>query len=186
MAVSPEQISCIYNLDDAGGLKADEIDLLEHLPIRARLVAPILVEGRVLGLIVGHVSSQERQWEQSEVDKFATVADRIGLVLQRQESIARRADRERNKNLLSDITLQLRQSFIVDEIIATALTSIRAAVELDRAYLCDPQRVAYPPRSPPKRSPIGTRSILGRSIEDYLYATSVDPDSERGSDRPDR
>jgi methyl-accepting chemotaxis protein PixJ len=173
----PEQISCIYNLDNAGGLKADEIDLLEHLPIRARLVAPILVEGHVLGLIVGHVSSQERQWAQSEVDKFTTVADRIGLVLQRQESLARRADRERNKNLLSDLTLQLRQSFSVDEIIATALTSIRAAVELDRAIFVRIEG-SLPATISVEAIGTGTHSILGRSLEDTHLL--VDPGSEWG------
>ncbi|WP_373542372.1 GAF domain-containing protein [Chamaesiphon sp.] len=160
----PEQVSCIYNLDAAGGLQANEIDLLEHLPIRARLVAPILVEDRLLGLIVGHVSSEDRQWTQLEIDKFTTIAERIGLVLQRREAIAHRADRERNQHLLSDITLQLRQSFDRDEIIATALTNIRLAFALDRAIFVtlngsEPATISAEALAP------DARSIWGGAIE---------------------
>ena len=128
-----EQISCIYSLDDAGGLKADEIALLESLHVKAQLVVPILFEGQLLGLAIGHMCSSAREWEMSEIDKFATVADRIGLVLNRRKSIEQRASNIYYKNLLSDITLKLRQSLNRDEIITTALTNIRQAFELDRA-----------------------------------------------------
>ncbi len=175
----PEQISCIYNLDEAGGLKADEIDLLEHLPIRARLVAPILVESKVLGVLVGHVSNEDRQWAEPEIDKFATVADRIGLVLQRQQSIAQRADRERNKHLLSEIVLQLRQSFDRAEIIKIALSGIRAAFELDRAIFVTLNDKFQTTISAEALAP-GNSSILGRFIEDTCLQTTHGAGYDKG------
>jgi methyl-accepting chemotaxis protein PixJ len=130
---APAQISCIYTLDEAGGLKADDITLLESLQVRARLVAPILVEGQLLGLVVGHMCSADRQWTQIEIDKFTTVADRIGLVLARREAIEQRTAQIERKNLLWEITLQLRQSLDRDVIITTGLANIQQALELDRA-----------------------------------------------------
>ncbi len=162
-----DQISCIYNLDEAGGLKAEEIELLEQLQIRARLVAPILVEGQILGLVIGQVCSNDRRWTLDEINKFTTVADRIGLVLERRKSIECKAARVKYQNLLLEITQQLRQSLDRDTIIATALTNLRAAGELDRAVfvtLSDnlPAQVAAESVTP------GSLSILGAAIHPSL------------------
>ncbi len=127
------QISNIYNLDDSGGLPAEDITLLENFQIRARLVTPILVEGQMLGLAIGQMCVDDRIWSQSELDKFGTVADQMGLVLDRVKSINQRANQLHFKNLLSDLTLQLRQSLDRDQMITTAITKIQQALGLDRA-----------------------------------------------------
>ena len=175
----PKQISCIYNLDNAGGLKADEIALLENIHIRARLVAPIIVEGRVLGLVIGHICTEDRQWAQLEIDKFAVVADRIGLVLDRQHALEQRATQLQNQNILSDITLKLRQSIDRTEIIATALTNIRTAFGLDRAVFMNigdnwQTTIAAESVAP------GTLSILGTVIEDTCLQTTQGAGYDRG------
>jgi methyl-accepting chemotaxis protein PixJ len=127
------QIPNIYNLDDSGGLPAEDIALLENFHIRARLVTPILVEGKMLGLAIGQMCVEDRIWSQSELDKFSTVAEQIGLVLDRVKLIDQRATQLHFKNLLSDLTLQLRQSLDRDQIITTAITKIQQALGLDRA-----------------------------------------------------
>jgi methyl-accepting chemotaxis protein PixJ len=132
-ATSPDLISNIYNLSESGGLRSNEIEILEDSHIRARLVQPILLEGKQLGWLFGHMCSSEREWRQIEVDKFTTIANRIGLVIARRNSIEQRASKLHYKNLLSEITLKLRQSVDRDAIITTALTSIQQMFELDRA-----------------------------------------------------
>jgi methyl-accepting chemotaxis protein PixJ len=170
---APAQISSIYSLDNSGGLQADDIMVLENLQIRARSIAPILVEGQLLGAVIGHMCHEERQWEQAEIDKFATVADRIGLVLSRQQSIEQQAAQVHYRNLLSDITLQLRQSLDRDEIIATALTAIRTTLELDRVVFANisnlaPQTIVAESIAP------GNLSILGTVIDDsFLSAEPI-------------
>jgi methyl-accepting chemotaxis protein PixJ len=164
---APEQISCIYNLDETGGLKAEDITLLENFQIRARLVTPILFESRLLGLVVGHMCKEDRQWTELEVGKFATVADKIGLVLDRRKSIEQRAAKTHYNNLLSDITLKLRQSLDRDEIIATALTNIQQAFELDRAVFITIDDRSQATVAAESLSP-GTKSIIGEVVNDYL------------------
>ncbi|WP_373547498.1 GAF domain-containing protein [Chamaesiphon sp.] len=175
----PEQISCIYSLDNTGGLKADEIALLENIQIRARLVAPIIVEGRVLGLVIGHICTEDRQWAQLDIDKFAVVADRIGLVLDRQQAIEQRATQLQNQNILSDITLKLRQSVDRAEIIATALTNIRTALGLDRAVFMNIgdnwQTTIAAESVAPK-----TLAILGTVIEDTCLQTTQGAGYDKG------
>jgi methyl-accepting chemotaxis protein PixJ len=166
---STEQISSIYNLDDSGGLKAEDITLLEDSHIRARLVAPILVEGERLGLLFGHMCTEERDWKRSEVDKFATVADRIGLVIDRHKWIEQRAAKTFYQSLITDITLELRDSLDREEIIITALTMMRRAFELDRVVFINCEDLAHR-KIVAESCASGIRSILGQAVDPDLVA----------------
>ncbi len=161
------QISSIYNLDDSGGLKAEDITLLEDSHIRARLVAPILVEGERVGLLFGHMCTEERDWKRSEVDKFATVADRIGLVIDRHKWIEQRAAKTHYESLISEITLRLRASLDRAEIIATALTMMRQAFELDRTVFLSFNDNSHTTVAAESLAP-GILSLLGRTVDDAL------------------
>jgi methyl-accepting chemotaxis protein PixJ len=127
------QISNIYSILPDGGLTADEIGVMQSLQIQASLVAPILYEGRLLGLAIGQMCESARVWQQPEVDKFTTFASQLGSAIDRERSLAQQEIAERQQQLLSQIGLQLRQSLDRDEIIDTALTSIRKGLGLDRA-----------------------------------------------------
>ncbi|MDJ0716302.1 MAG: methyl-accepting chemotaxis protein [Prochloraceae cyanobacterium] len=56
---------------------------LEPFSVKANIVAPILVDGELLGLLIGHQCSSTRNWEQTEVDFFSQIATQIGLALER-------------------------------------------------------------------------------------------------------
>jgi methyl-accepting chemotaxis protein PixJ len=126
------QISSLYNILPNGGLRADEIAVMKKLQIEASLVAPILFEGRLVGLSIGQMCEATREWQQPEIDKFTTVANQLGLALNRGKSIAQKEVNDRHKSLLAKITLQLRQSLDRDEILDTALNSIRQDLGFDR------------------------------------------------------
>jgi methyl-accepting chemotaxis protein PixJ len=127
------QISNIYSILPDGGLTADEIGVLQSLQIQASLVAPILYENRLLGLAIGQMCESARTWRQSEVDKFTIFASQLGAAIDRSRSLAQQEIADRQQHLLSQITLQLRQSLDRDAIIDTALSSIRQGLGLDRA-----------------------------------------------------
>lgn len=173
--LAPEQISGIYSLDAAGGLQAEDITLLEDLQIRARLTVPIVLEGTLVGLTIGHMSTEEREWMPAEVNKFTAVAEQVGLVLARRKSIAQRATQLYHQHLLSELTLQLRQSLVGgasptenrDEIIQTALTNIRQTFELDRTVFLTFSDDAPTIVSAESLAP-GSLSILGEVIHDSL------------------
>jgi methyl-accepting chemotaxis protein PixJ len=127
-----EHLSGIYDIDRTGGLMAEDIELLENLQVRVRLVAPILFEGQLLGLLIGQMCETLREWKEVELDKFAIVADQIGLVFNRHKAIEQKEIAERHRHLLSEITFQLRQSLDRAEIIDLALAAIREGLGLDR------------------------------------------------------
>ncbi len=176
---APEKVACIYHLDDLGGLSAAEIDLLERLQIHARAVAPIVVEGRLLGLAIGQMCGESREWQQPEIDKFATVAQRMGLVLDRALEIERRAAKTYRQNLLAEITLKLRQSLDRDEIISTVLTDIRSAFELDRAiFLTFDEN--WQTQIAAESVIAANLSILGKQIDDTCLAKTQGAGYDRG------
>ena len=173
-----DQISDIYNLDDTGGLKGDDITLLENFQIRARLVTPIFAEGQLLGLVVGHMCKEHRQWSQSIVDKFTAVASKIGLVLERSRLIEQRATKIYHDNLLSEIVQKLRQSLDRDEIITTALTSIRTAFEIDRVVFLDFNNDGKMTAIAESLAP-GNLSILGDVVDQALFLTTETANFDR-------
>jgi methyl-accepting chemotaxis protein PixJ len=204
----PEDMANIYDLDDAGGLRAAEIGILEDLQIRARLVAPISIEGQLVGSIVGHACSddspsllsetlrerdiprteqlslgklreRQRQWTQVEIDKFATIAEQISLVLARQKSIAQRTIQMYRKNLLSEITLQLRQSLDRDTIITTGLDRIRQAFDLDRAVFLT-LNDSWETTIAAEALAVGKPSILGMTIDDTCLKKTQGAGYEQG------
>ncbi len=131
--LAKHQESSMYSILPDGGLTADQIGVLQSLQIQASLVAPIVYEGKSIGLAIGQMCEFAREWQQGEVDKFTTCASQLGLALERDRSLAQQEIIDRQQQLLLQITLQLRQSLDRDEIINTALSSIRQGLGLDRA-----------------------------------------------------
>jgi methyl-accepting chemotaxis protein PixJ len=173
------QICGIHDIDRAGGLTAEEIALLERIQVRARAIVPIVVEGQLLGWVVGQMAHSARKWELLELDKFAAVADQVGLALDRHQVLLARQANIYRQNLLAEITMQLRQSVDRTEIIEIALANIRRTFGLDRAVvlsLNDNWEGTIVAESVAE----GTRSILGEVIEDTCLKQTQGAGYDRG------
>ncbi len=71
----------IYN----AGLTECHLAQLEPFKVRASLVAPILANNTLHGLLITHQCSRTRFWEESEMTFFKEVAAQMGLALDRSE-----------------------------------------------------------------------------------------------------
>ncbi|MDM9380012.1 GAF domain-containing protein [Chlorogloeopsis sp. ULAP01] len=54
---------------------------LEAFAVKANLVAPILKDEQLFGLLIAHQCSRARAWQQSEIDLFAQIAMQVGFAL---------------------------------------------------------------------------------------------------------
>ncbi len=162
---APRQISNIYDIDLTGGLTADSITLLEDLPLRASIVAPIVVEGQWFGLTIGHMAAESREWQESEVDKFAVVASQIGLALHQSKLVTERDNNARRSQILSNFTLQLRQSLRREDILNTAVELVRETMNLDRSIVFELD-ASFKGKVVAESVGSGTSSILAQQIED--------------------
>ncbi len=63
------------------GLTECHIKTLEKFEVKANLVAPILKDQQLLGLLIAHHCSEPRNWQESEINLFTQLAAQIGFAL---------------------------------------------------------------------------------------------------------
>ncbi|MGK7872473.1 MAG: methyl-accepting chemotaxis protein [Xenococcaceae cyanobacterium] len=125
----------IYN----AGLTKCHLQQLEPFAVKANLVAPILVEGELLGLLIAHQCSAPRNWERGEIDFFAQLATQVGLALERvnlleEQRSAKEQLQKRAMELLMEVNpvsqgnLTIRARVTNDEI-GTIADSYNATIE---------------------------------------------------------
>lgn len=114
------------------GLTECHLQQLEPFAVRANLVAPILVNRTLMGLLICHQCSGVRNWEKAETELFSQLATQVGLSLERVKLLdlqlnAEKIQRE-GKELLQRRALELLMQ--VDPVSQGDLT-IRASVTED-------------------------------------------------------
>ncbi|MDY7021316.1 MAG: GAF domain-containing protein, partial [Cyanobacteriota bacterium] len=129
------RVAAINNIYEVG---LDECYLaqLERFAVKANLVAPILVNQKLMGLLIAHQCSEPRAWTELEIDLIRKVAVQSGYcldqayLLQEQQASARRA------KYLNDITIQFRKNTNnPEEIFDSIVEDARMALRADRVII---------------------------------------------------
>ena len=102
----------IYN----AGLTPCHLGQLEPFKVRANLVAPIVVEDRLLGLLVVHECTGPRNWSEQTVNFVQRVATQLGYALEQAEANQQRIEALNQAKALSEERLQ-RQERIEGELL---------------------------------------------------------------------
>jgi methyl-accepting chemotaxis protein len=172
------RVQALSNIYEAG-LDPCYMGQLEPFQVKANIVAPILVEEQLLGLLVAHQCAAPRDWQETEINFFRQIAIQLGFaldqanLLQRQQTVAHYAQQ------LNEITFRMRESLNQSQIFNTVVKGTREALEVDRViiYLFDENwqgRIAvesvargYPP-------------ALGANIADPCFAEGYIEKYRRG------
>ncbi|MEM7555641.1 MAG: GAF domain-containing protein, partial [Cyanobacteria bacterium P01_A01_bin.84] len=83
------------------------VEELEKLEVKANLVAPIINQGRLLGILVAHQCSQPRHWQEHEIKWFSQIAMQVGFALENAKVLAETVD----LRLQADTEIQWIQHF---------------------------------------------------------------------------
>lgn len=75
------RVQATANIRQAG-LTDCHIRQLEAFQVKANLVAPILVKGRLLGLLIAHQCSGPRQWQEADIGFMRQLAVQFGFALE--------------------------------------------------------------------------------------------------------
>lgn len=59
--------------------------MLEKFAVKANLVAPILIAGQLVGLMIAHHCDSPRNWQQTEIDLFRQIATQVGYALEQAQ-----------------------------------------------------------------------------------------------------
>ncbi|OKH21578.1 chemotaxis protein [Hydrococcus rivularis NIES-593] len=117
------------------GLTECHLKQLEPFAVKANLVAPILKDGRLFGLLIAHQCSAPRNWQQSEIDFFTQIAMQVGFALD-QARLLQRMDAEAVRTeLLAYLSRRIRESLNEESILNTTVEEIRKAIRADRAVV---------------------------------------------------
>ncbi|MDJ0686890.1 MAG: GAF domain-containing protein [Xenococcaceae cyanobacterium MO_188.B32] len=114
---------------------------LEKFEVKANLVAPILEDNKLLGLLIAHQCSASRYWQDWEVKLFTQVAQQISFALGRVRLVEKLEAESRQNKLIADISRKIRSSLVEENVLNTAVTEVRKVLECDRVmvYNFDPQ-----------------------------------------------
>ncbi|MBL1210033.1 GAF domain-containing protein [Geminocystis sp. GBBB08] len=114
------------------GLTPCHIKQLEPFGVRANLVAPILVNRKLIGLLICHQCSGVRNWDGNDIELFSQLATQVGLSIERVKLLELQLNAEKiqreGKELLQRRALELLMQ--VDPVSQGDLT-IRASVTED-------------------------------------------------------
>jgi twitching motility protein PilJ len=71
------------------GLTACHLKQLQPFQVKANLVAPIVAEERLIGLLITHQCSHTRQWEERDISFFKQVAIQLGFAIEQARLFAK-------------------------------------------------------------------------------------------------
>ena len=118
------------------------IEQLETLQVKANLVAPILSQGELLGLLVAHQCSQPRHWQEHEIKWFSQVAMQVGFALDHAKVIAENTNINRKADIeiqwtqyLTDTVRLISQSFNQQRIFQTSVKEVHRILDCDRIVI---------------------------------------------------
>jgi twitching motility protein PilJ len=121
-------VRAIDNIYQAG-LSACHIKQLEQFEVKAKLVAPIIKENELLGLLIAHQCSKPRVWQQAEIDLFTQLATQIGFALDQASLLEQVETARQQAEIISQE--QRRQKELLQQQLVELLTQIEGAASGD-------------------------------------------------------
>ena len=128
------RVQAINNIYEAG-LSECYIGQLEPFAVKANLIAPILKNNKLFGLLIAHQCSWSREWQQSDIDFFAQVATQVGFALDHARLLQRVDAQGMRSQLFADITRRIRESLAEEDVLSATVQETRKALSADRVVV---------------------------------------------------
>ncbi len=128
------RVVAIDNIYQAG-LADSQIGLLERFAIKANLIAPIIKDNQLFGLLIAHQCSKSRFWQQTEIDLFTHLATQVGFALERVRLLEQVDTKAKQAQVLIDITHRIQESLNEEDILKTTVEEVRKAMRTDRVLV---------------------------------------------------
>ncbi|AFZ46260.1 methyl-accepting chemotaxis sensory transducer with GAF sensor [Cyanobacterium stanieri PCC 7202] len=117
------------------GLTDCHLKQLEPFAVKANLVAPILVQDKLLGLLIAHQCSSPRNWRPHEIDFLTQTATQIGPALERVMLLENQQLDSFLSTKLKDISFKIAESLTQDKVFEVATEETRLALRSDRVIV---------------------------------------------------
>jgi len=128
------RVSAINNIYEAR-LTECHIGQLEPYEVKSNLVAPIIVEKNLYGLLIVHQCSHFRTWKSSEIDFIKQLGTQIGFALDRINLLQKHQVATAQARRLNQISSRIRESLSPKDILNAAVEEMRAALQTSRVIV---------------------------------------------------
>ena len=92
------------------------LKLLQQYQIQSQSIIPIVVKGQLWGLLIAHQCEYHRQWEVSETEFLAQVAQQLAFAIHQSElALASQLQTQHLEQRVNDRTQELRDAVIVSQ-----------------------------------------------------------------------
>ncbi|EAW35932.1 GAF domain-containing protein [Lyngbya sp. PCC 8106] len=135
--VQPYQRGRVKATDNVyeAGLTECHLSQLEPFAVKANLVAPILVENQLKGLLVAHQCSGPRAWTELDIDLIRSVAMHLGYALDQASALAQQQANAEKAKILNNITYQLRNSETTESVFDLIVEQVRQLFKTDQVFI---------------------------------------------------
>ncbi|MEH2358898.1 GAF domain-containing sensor histidine kinase [Nostoc sp.] len=124
------------------------IQILEKFQVRANMIAPLLKEGELWGLLCIHQCNAPRNWQPSEIEFASQIAQQLGVALKQDSylkqvqmqvvQLAEATEREKSmerQELLAATIDKIRQSLDIKTIFITTTQAVRELLKVERVAI---------------------------------------------------
>ncbi len=112
------------------------IQALKRLDVKANMVAAIVTDQKLYGLLVTHQCSRPREWQQAEKDLFSHIALQTGIALERAALLGQRKDEAKKAESQIGITKMLHQEALeTGNVLKTTVLETRQSLKAERVMI---------------------------------------------------
>ena len=112
-----------------------QLQLMERFQVSACLALPVLLPGKVWGLIVVQQCWKPRHWQDSELRLLERISTELSVQLQ-IEDVRQQLNSQLNvENSMAKVIEKLRQPFDIDTIFQTATHEVRKLLNIERVVI---------------------------------------------------
>jgi twitching motility protein PilJ len=111
------------------------IGLLDRFAVKANLIAPILRNNELFALLIANQCSAPRHWQPAEIDLLAQIAAQVGFSLDYTKILEQLDSKFDRAQLYIDLTRQIRESLVEDDILKTTVEEVRKVIRSDRVVV---------------------------------------------------
>ncbi len=129
------KVTAINDIDDTS-FPACYIQTLRNLNVKANLVAAIVTDQKLYGLLVVHQCSRPREWQTAEIELFSQIALQTGIALDRAALLGQRKDEAKKAESQMGITKMLHQEAReMGDVLKTTVLETRQSLRADRVMI---------------------------------------------------
>ncbi|MEM8830730.1 MAG: GAF domain-containing protein [Cyanobacteria bacterium P01_G01_bin.19] len=122
------------------------LEQLKALEVKAKVVAPIIRENELFGLLIVHQCDYPRHWREQEINWITEIATQVGLMLEYTETFTETesesaeslkllaAENQWNQHL-TDAIQYIRTSIEKEDILKASVKEVRRVLECDRVVV---------------------------------------------------